>query len=124
MLRLFGRGAVGTIAGAGATLRGWGLAYGGGSGVVRNGVGAVGLRRLNGVHAAWGRKMGFGSLAESSTTTGVKGTNGHGVELGQEERPILRRGQLLIPTTREDPVDAVTQSHRLLIRAGLIRRVG
>lgn len=35
----------------------------------------------------------------------------------------MRFSQLLIPTLREDPADAETVSHRLMLRAGLIRKV-
>src|SRR3990167_646574 len=35
----------------------------------------------------------------------------------------MRTSQLLIPTLREDPGEAETVSHRLMLRAGMIRRV-
>ena len=35
----------------------------------------------------------------------------------------MRFSKLLIPTLREDPVDAEIVSHRLMVRAGLIRKV-
>src|SRR5689334_493894 len=35
----------------------------------------------------------------------------------------MRTSQLLLPTLREDPGEAETVSHRLMLRAGLIRRV-
>ena len=35
----------------------------------------------------------------------------------------MRASQLLIPTIKEDPSDAETASHRLMLRAGLIRQV-
>ncbi len=35
----------------------------------------------------------------------------------------MRTSQLLIPTLREDPGEAETVSHRLMLRAGLIRKV-
>src|SRR5213593_2094392 len=37
---------------------------------------------------------------------------------------IYRASQLFIPTLREDPADAESPSHRLLLRAGLVRQVG
>ena len=36
---------------------------------------------------------------------------------------IMRTSQLLIPTLREDPGEAETVSHKLMLRAGLIRKV-
>lgn len=35
----------------------------------------------------------------------------------------MRYSQMLIPTTKEIPADAEITSHKLMIRAGLIRRV-
>src|SRR5919204_5483850 len=37
---------------------------------------------------------------------------------------IYRSSQLFPPTLREDPADAESPSHRLLLRAGLVRQVG
>ncbi len=37
---------------------------------------------------------------------------------------LQRQSQLFLPTLREDPADAEAVSHRLLVRAGLIRQVG
>ncbi len=37
---------------------------------------------------------------------------------------LSRQSQLFLPTLREDPADAEAVSHRLLVRAGLIRQVG
>ncbi len=37
---------------------------------------------------------------------------------------LHRQSQLFLPTLREDPADAEAASHRLLVRAGLIRQVG
>ncbi|MBV9579156.1 MAG: proline--tRNA ligase [Chloroflexi bacterium] len=37
--------------------------------------------------------------------------------------PVARYTQLLIPTLREAPVDAVSASHQLLVRAGFVRQV-
>ncbi len=37
---------------------------------------------------------------------------------------IVRASQLFLPTLREDPAEAEAASHRLLLRAGMIRRVG
>ena len=37
---------------------------------------------------------------------------------------LQRQSQLFLPTLREDPADAEAISHRLLVRAGLIRQVG
>nr|MBA3713580.1 proline--tRNA ligase [Pyrinomonadaceae bacterium] len=36
----------------------------------------------------------------------------------------MRWSQYFIPTLREDPADAEVVSHRLLLRAGLIRQLG
>ena len=36
---------------------------------------------------------------------------------------LQRQSQLFLPTLREDPADAEAVSHRLLVRAGLIRQV-
>src|ERR1044071_689275 len=37
--------------------------------------------------------------------------------------PVARLSQLLVPTLREDPADAEVVSHKLLLRAGMIRQV-
>jgi prolyl-tRNA synthetase len=37
---------------------------------------------------------------------------------------LQRQSQLFLPTLREDPADAEAVSHKLLVRAGLIRQVG
>jgi prolyl-tRNA synthetase len=37
---------------------------------------------------------------------------------------LQRQSQLFLPTLREDPADAEAASHKLLVRAGLIRQVG
>ena len=37
--------------------------------------------------------------------------------------PVLRMSTLFLRTLREDPADAELPSHRLLVRAGYIRRV-
>ena len=37
---------------------------------------------------------------------------------------LHRQSTLFLPTLREDPSDAEAVSHRLLVRAGLIRQVG
>jgi prolyl-tRNA synthetase len=37
---------------------------------------------------------------------------------------VTRQSQLFLPTLREDPADAEAVSHKLLVRAGLIRQVG
>jgi prolyl-tRNA synthetase len=37
---------------------------------------------------------------------------------------LQRQSRLFLPTLREDPADAEATSHRLLVRAGLIRQVG
>ena len=36
----------------------------------------------------------------------------------------MRWSQFFIPTLREDPADAEVVSHKLLLRAGLIRQLG
>ena len=36
----------------------------------------------------------------------------------------MRWSQAFIPTLREDPADAQAASHRLMLRAGLVRRLG
>src|SRR5262245_60229617 len=36
----------------------------------------------------------------------------------------MRWSQLFIPTLRDDPADAEATSHRLMLRAGLIRQLG
>lgn len=38
-------------------------------------------------------------------------------------KPFMKTSQLLIPTLRDDPGEAETVSHRLMLRAGLIRKV-
>ena len=35
----------------------------------------------------------------------------------------MRTSQLLLPTLKEDPVDTVVMSHKLMLRAGLIRQL-
>ncbi len=35
----------------------------------------------------------------------------------------MRQSQLLLPTLKENPADAEAASHRLMLRAGLIRQV-
>jgi prolyl-tRNA synthetase len=37
---------------------------------------------------------------------------------------VTRQSQLFLPTLREDPADAEALSHRLMVRAGLIRQLG
>src|SRR6185295_329792 len=37
---------------------------------------------------------------------------------------LQRQSTLFLPTLREDPADAEAASHKLLVRAGLIRQVG
>ena len=37
---------------------------------------------------------------------------------------LQRQSTLFLPTLREDPADAEAVSHKLLVRAGLIRQVG
>ena len=37
---------------------------------------------------------------------------------------LLRQSVLFLPTLREDPAEAEAVSHRLTLRAGLIRQVG
>jgi prolyl-tRNA synthetase len=37
---------------------------------------------------------------------------------------VRRQSELLLPTLRDDPADAEAVSHRLLVRAGMIRQVG
>src|SRR5215813_5661367 len=37
---------------------------------------------------------------------------------------VMRWSQYFIPTLREDPADAEVVSHKLLLRAGLIRQLG
>jgi prolyl-tRNA synthetase len=37
---------------------------------------------------------------------------------------LQRQSILFLPTLREDPADAEAVSHKLLVRAGLIRQVG
>ena len=39
------------------------------------------------------------------------------------ELPVLRMSTLFLRTLREDPADAEVPSHRLLVRAGYVRRV-
>ena len=40
-----------------------------------------------------------------------------------ETRMIARSSRWLVPTLREDPADAEVVSHRLMVRAGMIRQV-
>jgi prolyl-tRNA synthetase len=40
-----------------------------------------------------------------------------------EGKPLMRWSQFFIPTLREDPADAEVVSHRLLLRAGLVRQL-
>ncbi len=44
--------------------------------------------------------------------------------LGKLSQKLMRWSQYFIPTLREDPADAEVVSHRLLLRAGLIRQLG
>src|SRR6478672_1774996 len=39
-------------------------------------------------------------------------------------RPMARLSQLLLPTERQPPADAEALSHKLMVRAGLVRQVG
>src|ERR671939_1950825 len=39
------------------------------------------------------------------------------------EQRVMRWSQFFIPTLREDPADAEVVSHRLLLRAGLVRQL-
>jgi hypothetical protein len=43
--------------------------------------------------------------------------------LFQEGKIRMRYSQLLIPTMKEDPADAQVISHKLMVRAGMIRKV-
>src|SRR4051794_41967487 len=38
--------------------------------------------------------------------------------------PMARLSQLLLPTERQAPADAEALSHKLMVRAGLVRQVG
>ncbi|EQD29300.1 prolyl-tRNA synthetase, partial [mine drainage metagenome] len=40
------------------------------------------------------------------------------------EHPVMRASQLFIPTLKEAPAEAELISHQLMLRAGLIRRLG
>ena len=40
------------------------------------------------------------------------------------EPPVMRASQLFIPTLKEAPAEAELISHQLMLRAGLIRRLG
>lgn len=42
---------------------------------------------------------------------------------GASTKPLMRWSQYFIPTLREDPADAEVVSHRLLLRAGLVRQL-
>src|SRR4030095_297938 len=46
------------------------------------------------------------------------------VHLRRANRNLMRWSQNFIPTLREDPADAEVVSHKLLLRAGLIRQLG
>src|SRR4030095_8047594 len=46
------------------------------------------------------------------------------VHLRRANRNLMRWSQYFIPTLREDPADAEVVSHKLLLRAGLIRQLG
>ena len=35
----------------------------------------------------------------------------------------MRTSQLLLPTLKEDPIDTVVISHKLMLRAGMIRQL-
>jgi len=37
---------------------------------------------------------------------------------------MTRLSQLLLPTEREPPADAEALSHKLMVRAGLVRQIG
>ena len=37
---------------------------------------------------------------------------------------MARQSTLFLPTLREDPADAESVSHRLMVRAGLVRQLG
>src|SRR3954462_13024652 len=39
-------------------------------------------------------------------------------------RPMARLSQLLLPTERQPPADAEALSHKLMVRAGLVRQGG
>ena len=45
-------------------------------------------------------------------------------EFGESSDTLMRWSQYFIPTLREDPADAEVVSHKLLLRAGLIRQLG
>jgi prolyl-tRNA synthetase len=40
------------------------------------------------------------------------------------QEPIVRWSKALIPTLKETPADAVAPSHKLLLRAGMVRQLG
>src|SRR6266576_6425400 len=46
------------------------------------------------------------------------------IDLVRQENSTMRWSQYFIPTLREDPADAEVVSHKLLLRAGLIRQLG
>ena len=39
-------------------------------------------------------------------------------------RPMSRLSETLLPTLKDDPADAESASHRLMVRAGLVRQLG
>src|SRR4030042_1609031 len=41
----------------------------------------------------------------------------------RDEDAAMRMSKLLIPTLKEDPADAEVVSHRLMLRAGMIRKL-
>src|SRR5256884_5778260 len=46
-----------------------------------------------------------------------------GAAVPGEAQGVTRLSRLLVPTLREDPADAEVASHRLMVRAGMIRQV-
>jgi len=45
------------------------------------------------------------------------------IDLVRQENSTMRWSQYFIPTLREDPADAEVVSHRLLLRAGIVRQL-
>jgi prolyl-tRNA synthetase len=57
------------------------------------------------------------------STVPVRGWDSDPIAFPSSEEPAVRWSQALIPTQKETPADAVAPSHKLLLRAGMVRQL-
>jgi prolyl-tRNA synthetase len=69
------------------------------------------------------------SAAQPSTAVAAMRKASRGLRMGKREAshtvpPVTRLSRYLLPTEKEAPADAEAVSHKLLVRAGMVRQVG